>query len=249
MRQIVTTQKRGFTLIELLVVIAIIAILAAILFPVFARARENARRTSCLSNLKQIGLGIMQYTQDYDERYMPHLRGTTTSVWGDPGTYAKTPCGTGEPCSTFVVSNGSTDNQPGNVNGRWITWMDIVFPYVKSVNLFVCPSARVPASMSYAYNYQAMTLWATSSRFAGNSLAAIEKPAEMIMVLDWNTKYGFGNNGPTHYTAQLNFPATTNQGPQVVAPHLEGTVITFADGHAKWYNRTNALLTNAASWQ
>lgn len=60
---------KGFTLIELLVVIAIIAILAAILFPVFARARENARRTSCLSNLKQIGLGIMQYTQDYDETY------------------------------------------------------------------------------------------------------------------------------------------------------------------------------------
>src|SRR3954462_729560 len=58
----------GFTLIELLVLIAIIAILAAILFPAFARARENARRASCQSNLKQIGLGIMQYTQDYDER-------------------------------------------------------------------------------------------------------------------------------------------------------------------------------------
>lgn len=61
--------KKGFTLIELLVVIAIIAILAAILFPVFARARENARRSSCQSNLKQIGVAFMQYTQDYDERY------------------------------------------------------------------------------------------------------------------------------------------------------------------------------------
>jgi prepilin-type N-terminal cleavage/methylation domain-containing protein/prepilin-type processing-associated H-X9-DG protein len=59
--------RRGFTLIELLVVIAIIAILAAILFPVFARAREKARQTSCLSNLKQIGLGFMQYAQDFDE--------------------------------------------------------------------------------------------------------------------------------------------------------------------------------------
>jgi prepilin-type N-terminal cleavage/methylation domain-containing protein/prepilin-type processing-associated H-X9-DG protein len=67
--QQIVGNKRGFTLIELLVVIAIIAILAAILFPVFARARENARRASCQSNMKQMGLGIMQYVQDYDERY------------------------------------------------------------------------------------------------------------------------------------------------------------------------------------
>lgn len=66
----------GFTLIELLVVIAIIAILAAILFPVFGRARENARRSSCQSNLKQIGLGMMQYTQDYDEMLIPAFNGS-----------------------------------------------------------------------------------------------------------------------------------------------------------------------------
>ena len=64
--------KKGFTLIELLVVIAIIAILAAILFPVFARAREKARQSTCLSNVKQIGLAILMYVQDYDER-MPML--------------------------------------------------------------------------------------------------------------------------------------------------------------------------------
>jgi prepilin-type N-terminal cleavage/methylation domain-containing protein/prepilin-type processing-associated H-X9-DG protein len=66
-----SSARPGFTLIELLVVIAIIAILAAILFPVFARARENARRASCQSNLKQLGLGMLQYTQDYDEKYPP----------------------------------------------------------------------------------------------------------------------------------------------------------------------------------
>ncbi len=79
MQQPPQTGKQAFTLIELLVVIAIIAILAAILFPVFARARENARRASCQSNLKQIGLGIMQYTQDYDET-LPYAAMVGSSV-------------------------------------------------------------------------------------------------------------------------------------------------------------------------
>jgi prepilin-type N-terminal cleavage/methylation domain-containing protein/prepilin-type processing-associated H-X9-DG protein len=74
--------RSGFTLIELLVVIAIIAILASILFPVFARARENARRSACLSNAKQIGLALMQYTQDYDEK-LPFLYDSTNSYWYD----------------------------------------------------------------------------------------------------------------------------------------------------------------------
>ena len=76
--------KRGFTLIELLVVIAIIAILAAILFPVFARAREKARQTSCLNNVKQLTLGILMYAQDYDEA-LPHysnFRNYTSGSWG-----------------------------------------------------------------------------------------------------------------------------------------------------------------------
>lgn len=84
------TTSNGFTLIELLVVIAIIAILAAILFPVFARARENARRTSCLSNVKQIGLGVMMYTQDYDEKFPP-LGGTGSCAgyYGNPVSWAR----------------------------------------------------------------------------------------------------------------------------------------------------------------
>jgi prepilin-type N-terminal cleavage/methylation domain-containing protein/prepilin-type processing-associated H-X9-DG protein len=115
--------KRGFTLIELLVVIAIIAILAAILFPVFARARENARRASCQSNLKQIGLGLMQYLQDYDEA-MPFA-----------------PTGPG---------NGGHD------------WTVDVMPYLKSQEIFNCPSGgknrdgnpipKYPTASSYALN-------------------------------------------------------------------------------------------------
>lgn len=113
--------RKGFTLIELLVVIAIIAILASILFPVFARARENARRASCQSNLKQIGLGLLQYVGDYDE-VMP----ATASNF------------------TFDASNAA-----GSSPDRY-KWMDAVYPYVKSEQLFSCPSDS-PATPRYRF--------------------------------------------------------------------------------------------------
>ena len=100
----------GFTLIELLVVIAIISLLAAILFPVFGRVRENARRASCQSNLKQIGLGLAQYTQDYDEKLTPVVR--------------------------FIA--------PGTAS-----WPTLIMPYVKSVQVFDCPSNTSTVDMFY----------------------------------------------------------------------------------------------------
>ena len=119
--------KSGFTLIELLVVIAIIAILAAILFPVFARARENARRASCQSNLKQIALGIKQYTQDYDERF------------------------------PLAISGGS-------VYG----WADAVQPYLKSTQIYQCPSETIglgtnPNAAGYTDYWYNATLGVTTS--------------------------------------------------------------------------------------
>lgn len=112
--------RQGFTLIELLVVIAIIALLAAILFPAFARARENARRSTCTSNVKQLGTSMAMYVQDYDSMYPPRPPAPTA-----PGPF---PC---RPCRTD--------------GGLWKTQVQ---PYTKSQQIFVCPSDRgVPTAL------------------------------------------------------------------------------------------------------
>src|SRR5581483_8017016 len=108
MKSPLSAERRGFTLIELLVVIAIIAILAAILFPVFARAREQARRTACLSNMKQIGTALHMYAQDYDENF--------------PQRY-------GDCCAVADFENGYQR-----------TWKNMLMPYIKSKDVFKCPS-------------------------------------------------------------------------------------------------------------
>jgi prepilin-type N-terminal cleavage/methylation domain-containing protein/prepilin-type processing-associated H-X9-DG protein len=111
-------RKSGFTLIELLVVIAIIAILAAILFPVFARARENARRTSCSSNLKQMGTAMLMYAQDYDDRLMPF------EIDGD--------------VSDEPPMDGVYWDNPANPDD--VYWQQMLYPYTKNNQMFDCPS-------------------------------------------------------------------------------------------------------------
>lgn len=106
------SRSRGFTLIELLVVIAIIAILAAILFPVFAKAREKARQTSCLSNVKQLGLAQLQYAQDYRERF---------------------PIAAAGPGVTYTGPDGTTRT-------GYMLWYFAVYPYVNNTQMFNCPS-------------------------------------------------------------------------------------------------------------
>src|SRR5438445_642814 len=113
-------KRRGFTLIELLVVIAIIAILAAILFPVFAQARDQARRTSCMNNIKQLGPGTMLYAQDYDET-MPAVS------YG--GMY--------RPANTCRLGRGFTKQ---GVDGKDAYLLPILMPYTRSENVFRCPS-------------------------------------------------------------------------------------------------------------
>src|SRR5688500_161340 len=131
----VSQKNAGFTLIELLVVIAIIAILAAMLFPVFSRARENARRTSCQSNLKQIGLAFAQYTQDCDERY---------------------------PLNFFCDPPDANCGAPGTTP---ILWMYALYPYSKSPQIYNCPSGaantyqQIDASGRWIYNSASSYGW------------------------------------------------------------------------------------------
>ncbi len=149
--------RRGFTLIELLVVIAIIAILAAILFPVFAKAREKARQSSCQSNLKQIGLALNQYVSDYDQRYpacdLANVAGSTQSL---------------EIAWDGWISNG-------------------LMPYCKNYQTFQCPSRQngdfvqpqTGQRVSYGYNY--LSFYNTAEADVANSAAGV---AQMIVMYD-----------------------------------------------------------------
>jgi prepilin-type N-terminal cleavage/methylation domain-containing protein/prepilin-type processing-associated H-X9-DG protein len=207
-------RKKGFTLIELLVVIAIIAILAAILFPVFARARENARRASCQSNLKQIALGFAQYTQDYDEKlplWFADLDGVTPS----PNAFN----------STTTLAG-----QPGQDQG----WAELLQPYLKSKQIFQCPSeTTAPGADGSNVNY---TDYMFNGDIAGNygvagglSLAAIEFPTKTVLNADAPSQHSasiFGNNWAWQAT-----PPGTND---YYHRHLDGANISFVDGHVKW---------------
>ena len=186
------SKKSAFTLIELLVVIAIIAILAAILFPVFAKARENARRASCSSNMKQIGLGFMQYAQDYDETYAPRA------------------------------------NSLGN-------WRQLVQPYVKSTDLFKCPSntqnrldANDPATTpfpkikrSYSINPR------MSAGDTGTAMSEIQSPATKILCAEAR------NNDWSDYGANWWTWGAADWGNNGFAGHLGTANYLFGDGHVK----------------
>jgi prepilin-type N-terminal cleavage/methylation domain-containing protein len=139
-----TVGTAAFTLIELLVVIAIIAILAAILFPVFSRAREKARQSTCLSNVRQINLGLQQYTQDYDERFPVDLPEADQTYWQG---YPCQPTGSGTPIPT-VPDPGGTGSHFVNCPIRFTPWT--TQPYTRNFQLFHCPSlnsrAHFPSS-------------------------------------------------------------------------------------------------------
>ena len=153
-------RRRGFTLIELLVVIAIIAILAAILFPVFAKAREKARQSSCLSNVKQLMLGVMQYAQDYDET-MP------CGVWYGPGW-------TMEYAWDYTVDWGSGTSTLGQLG-----------PYTRNAQINICPSAKTLQSWGRPYSgYGLNATYLCPDGMWGAALGAVQSPAETVLMGD-----------------------------------------------------------------
>ena len=212
--------KRGFTLIELLVVIAIISILAAILFPVFARARENARRTSCLSNLKQAGLAVMQYTQDYDETYPPNQ-----------------------------IANAAPPPEGGShwVAGQWY-WQQIIYPYHKSKQVFFCPSTpdttrTDPRNFNYGVNTGVIR---TPADAAPLKIAAVVSAASTYMIMDsgahrisstWTMNLAstaFYTPGQGAVGSGCTTSSSIAEDDCKTGRHFGGVNVTFADGHAKW---------------
>lgn len=235
-------RRRGFTLIELLVVIAIIAILAGILFPVFARARDSARRSTCLSNTKQLGTAIMMYAQDYDERLVPPSVGTCQQAdsfaWGDliqpyakntgllqcPSNTVKVKVVNTNGANRIVRDRGGTVNAADDCTNSGTATGSFNFSY--GVNAFGPPAGQ-PAITAGPFDPNMM------------SLSAIPAPASVIAVGEgrgaspWSLA---GGNGPWDYASvEGQVDARRHNGTSGTAALPEqGTTCTFADGHSKW---------------
>ncbi len=240
--------RRAFTLIELLIVIAIIAILAAILFPVFAQAREKARQTVCLSNMKQIGTSMMMYTQDYDELYPVNNRTFQSSsnyqnsftyiTWvGQLQAYAKN-------VDIFTCPSAPTGDLTDCNNA-------IVLPGVGGANTTYCSNGKLGPATGDAIKVPIRNIGAnewvfnragalSSAASPGSNepqpvgLADVGKPAALPMIAD--SLYILFNQGERIYNANTPFNVTA---PQTVEPryarHVGGANIVYGDGHAKWH--------------
>lgn len=260
----VPLNRKAFTLIELLVVIAIIAILAAILFPVFAQAKEAAKKTSCLSNTKEIALAAIMYGGDYDDTLVMGWNGSAPGVLRDTGSQYR----------------------------PWFPWTAAIQPYVKNLNILLCPDfsnsfvtggtnfkGRVEIYAPYAYNYGYLGKYSGSDP-AGDgylwtplSATAVNRPANTIAFVDsqgedcanagcssvWsqpigpvveppdaylspNVFFGFGWGNQTDYTQYYDWPGYggiefRHSGSKFVLNQLPdgGSNTAFVDGHSKYY--------------
>jgi prepilin-type N-terminal cleavage/methylation domain-containing protein/prepilin-type processing-associated H-X9-DG protein len=248
MKNVLRNEKRhAFTLIELLVVIAIIAILAAVLFPVFARARENARKAACMSNLKQIGLGLMMYVQDYDETFPMAIMGYSAP---NPDWY-------------------------GDNTSHGAYWYSILQPYVKNKQVFICPTAgqlltdtgALQNSGGYGWNICGTKIYSATG---GNGfgiqlgtggtpdggflkLASMQEASSTIVIAD-PASNSYKNNGlyfyartsvgnsyiPVLHGGQVG-PFFANPTTTTFPPMEGGGNYLFADGHVKYLPATKVF--------
>ena len=254
-------KQRAFTLIELLVVIAIIAILAAILFPVFAQARDKARQSACLSNCKQIGLAVTMYAQDYDETFF------WQKDWNE------------------VVDVGSGFWGPSYKT--YIRWPIAHAPYIKNTDVYRCPSDKgtndvrgvaakspgcagcSPWYISYGANLMMMDGYGSKTAVP-TTLAQITRPSDKIALAEsitgygccesWNVEYfrganrGGGENGWDFSAFRKNVGQAKKLGitdAQMagVTRHALGNTAIFADGHAKWLRWNQVGDDNSNEWR
>lgn len=220
--------RKGFTLIELLVVIAIIAILAAILFPVFARAREKARQTSCLSNLKQIALAFNMYASDYDSMYPATWTGYPSTV------YAHLLLPYMKNVQLMTCPSKPTQSWSGGLNMRTGT----------------AGYGAADRRMGYGYN----TSWSSGGYphqgvgrgidgYKGCAETEIQLPAEHILASE-SQPYVPVTYGDSYCdTVQIQNSAAYPE-----YRHNDGANVALADGHAKWYQRTALIGNNRYMW-
>ncbi len=224
-------RTKAFTLIELLVVIAIIAILAAILFPTFARAREKARAISCVNNLKNLGTAATMYAQDYDAVHVPY-------TYALPGT----------PDTQYWFGAGSGNN--------WDKTRGLLFPYMKNHQVQRCPSwvgvARFGDGNGYGYNWcdvgtdMCTTTPIQWARWPGvaASEAAIERPSEKLMFADSGI-VGFPVAGQVNETPGIDRPTAWGANDAFASMqfrHSGLANVLFCDGHVKATTRGQVTL-------
>lgn len=248
-----TNTRGGFTLIELLVVIAIIAILAAILFPVFAQAREKARQTSCLSNNKQLGLALLMYVQDYDETWPRNDDCINNGMVAPPGAPA-----TAIGCTAAPYFGDRVNHY------KWWYW---TYPYTKNVQINFCPSRQYDKSAwnnaaeidgaGYGLNLGltgSLNTWTTTgtsltkagafrNSWTGGTLSGVNNSAEAMLLMETNIPgvgaYNIGSAQQTSYPiatreywAKLMKPAGVVD--KKYAPHADGVIVAYCDGHSKY---------------
>jgi prepilin-type N-terminal cleavage/methylation domain-containing protein/prepilin-type processing-associated H-X9-DG protein len=199
--------RTAFTLIELLVVIAIIAILAAILFPVFSRARDNARRASCSSNMRQLGLAFMQYVQDYDER-LPNVAKNSGAGMMGGWVYFATYDVNGK-TTAFDVTKGS------------------LYTYTKSTQVYICPSDVAGKAMGDSYATGLCVDDNVPPVAKGKSLTSFDYPSELLLLAEHQV--GAPDSSTDNGSGFSDLGGKWNTGNR----HLGTINVLFADGHVK----------------